>query len=46
MKDYVWLGPVVVAEIKFTEWTEGDVLRPPEFVDIREDKQAEVRREP
>ena len=46
MKDYAWLRPVVIAETKFTEWTEGDVLRHPEFVEIREDKQAEVRREP
>ena len=46
MGNYVWLRPVVVAEIKFTEWTEGDVLRHPEFVGIREDKEAkEVRRE-
>jgi len=42
MGNYVWLRPVVVAEIKFTEWTEGDVLRQPEFVGIREDSLEDV----
>ena len=32
MGDYVWLRPVVGAEIKFMEWAGGDVLRHPEFV--------------
>jgi bifunctional non-homologous end joining protein LigD len=41
MKDYTWLKPKVVAEIKFTEWTTGNVLRHPEFVGIRDDKSAE-----
>jgi bifunctional non-homologous end joining protein LigD len=40
MDDYVWLVPVVVAEIKFTEWTRAGVLRHAEFVGLREDKQA------
>lgn len=39
MKDYIWLKPGIVAEIKFTEWTTGNVLRHPEFVDLRDDKQ-------
>ena len=39
MEDYVWLVPVVVAEIKFTEWTRSGVLRHAEFVGLREDKQ-------
>ena len=46
MKDYVWLEPRVVAEVKFTEWTSGGVLRHPQFVGIREDvAPEEVRRE-
>jgi hypothetical protein len=36
MKDYVWLRPEIVAEIKFTEWTTGSVLRHPEFIDPQE----------
>jgi hypothetical protein len=32
MSDYVWLKTITVAEIKFTEWTSGEVLRHPEFV--------------
>jgi bifunctional non-homologous end joining protein LigD len=38
MGDYVWLRPETVAEIKFAEWTHGDVLRHAEFVALREDK--------
>jgi bifunctional non-homologous end joining protein LigD len=38
MKDYIWLKPEIVAEIKFTEWTTGDILRHPEFVSLRDDK--------
>ena len=46
MKDYVWLTPEVIAEIKFTEWTSGSVLRHPEFIDPRDDKSPqEVSRE-
>jgi bifunctional non-homologous end joining protein LigD len=46
MKDYIWLKPEIVAEIKFTEWTSGSVLRHPEFVDLRDDKSAkEVSKE-
>jgi hypothetical protein len=46
MGDYVWLEPRVVAEVKFTEWTSGGVLRHPQFVGIRDDKvPEEVRRE-
>jgi len=36
MKDYIWLKAEIVAEIKFTEWTSGSVLRHPEFVDLRD----------
>jgi ATP-dependent DNA ligase len=36
-----------VAEIKFIEWTTGDVLRYPEVVALRDDKApAEVFRDP
>ena len=46
MGDYVWLKPEVVAEVKFTEWTDGGVLRHPQFVAIRDDKvPEEVARE-
>jgi len=46
MNDYIWLKPKMVAEIKFTEWTAGGVLRHAEFVDLRDDKLAhEVVRE-
>ncbi len=38
MKEYIWVKPQIVAEVKFTEWTHGDVLRHPEFVAFREDK--------
>ena len=38
MADYIWLRPLVAAEIKFTEWTTGDVLRRAEFVELRDDK--------
>ena len=36
MKDYVWLKPEIVAEIKFTEWTVGGLLRHAEFVAVRD----------
>ena len=41
MSDYVWLKPRVVAEVKFTEWTSGGILRHPQFVGIRDDKTPE-----
>jgi bifunctional non-homologous end joining protein LigD len=34
MGDYVWVKPEVVAEIRFTEWTSGGVLRHAEFVGL------------
>ncbi len=41
----VWVRPELVAEIKFSEWTQDGRLRAPVFVGLREDKQArEVRR--
>ena len=38
MADYTWLRPEIEAEIKFTEWTAGRLLRHPEFVTLRNDK--------
>jgi bifunctional non-homologous end joining protein LigD len=46
MEDYVWVKPEVVAQIKFAEWTMGEVLRHAEFDGLREDKTpGEVVRE-
>src|SRR5215469_3695863 len=41
-----WLRPVLVAQVKFTEWTHDDQLRQPVFLGVRRDKEAkEVVRE-
>jgi hypothetical protein len=41
-----WVKPVMVCQIRFTEWTRDDRLRQPVFLGIREDKIAmEVVRE-
>ena len=41
-----WLKPALVAQVRFTEWTDDGVLRHPAFLGLREDKKArEVRRE-
>ncbi|MBI2908507.1 MAG: DNA ligase D [Chloroflexi bacterium] len=41
----VWVRPELVAEVKFTEWTQEGYLRNPVFLRLREDKPAaEVRR--
>ena len=41
-----WVKPVLVCQVKFTEWTRDDRLRQPVFLGIREDKNAnEVVRE-
>jgi bifunctional non-homologous end joining protein LigD len=46
MKRCHWVKPVMVSQIKFTEWTRDDRLRQPVFLGIREDKNAiEVVRE-
>jgi hypothetical protein len=37
MRDYVWLRPETVAEIKFAQWTRGEVLRHAEFVAQRDE---------
>jgi bifunctional non-homologous end joining protein LigD len=41
-----WVKPVMVCQVRFTEWTRDDRLRQPVFLGIREDKSAtEVVRE-
>jgi bifunctional non-homologous end joining protein LigD len=46
MKRCHWVKPVMVCQVKFTEWTRDDRLRQPVFLGIREDKSAtEVVRE-
>jgi bifunctional non-homologous end joining protein LigD len=37
MSNYVWVKPKLIADIRFTEWTESGVLRHAEYVGIRED---------
>ena len=38
MRRCVWVEPVLVAQIKFTEWTSDDQLRQPVFLGLRTDK--------
>lgn len=40
MKKIQWLRPKLVAQIEFTEWTEGNHLRHSRFVALRHDKKA------
>ena len=35
-----WVEPVLIAQIKFTEWTLDDQLRQPVFLGLRTDKPA------
>jgi bifunctional non-homologous end joining protein LigD len=37
----IWVRPVLVAEVSFTEWTTDDKVRHPSFQGLREDKRAE-----
>ncbi|HRE81836.1 MAG TPA: non-homologous end-joining DNA ligase [Opitutaceae bacterium] len=46
MRTVTWLKPKLVAQIKFAEWTEENLLRQPVFLGLRKDKAAKaVRRE-
>jgi bifunctional non-homologous end joining protein LigD len=40
MKRCLWVKPVLVAQVKFTEWTLDDQLRQPVFLGLRTDKEA------
>ncbi|OQP52540.1 DNA ligase D [Niastella yeongjuensis] len=41
-----WVKPVLVGEVKFSEWTKDNILRQPIFMGLREDKNAkEVHKE-
>jgi len=40
MKRCHWVKPVLVAQVKFTEWTLDDQLRQPVFLGLRTDKEA------
>lgn len=41
-----WVGPLLVAQVRFSEWTDDGVLRQPAFLGLRDDKRAhEVVRE-
>jgi bifunctional non-homologous end joining protein LigD len=40
MKHCHWVEPILVAQIKFTEWTSDDQLRQPVFLGLRTDKKA------
>jgi bifunctional non-homologous end joining protein LigD len=45
-RDAVWVEPVVVVEVRFTEWTGGGAARHPAYLGTRDDKDPrEVRRE-
>ncbi|MDX2185856.1 MAG: non-homologous end-joining DNA ligase [Opitutaceae bacterium] len=47
LKEVTWTRPVLVAQIKFSEWTADGMLRQPVFLGLREDKDAlEVSRDP
>jgi bifunctional non-homologous end joining protein LigD len=40
MKRCHWVEPVLVAQVKFTEWTSDDQLRQPVFLGLRTNKPA------
>jgi bifunctional non-homologous end joining protein LigD len=46
MKELVWVKPIVIVELAFTEWTRDGSLRHAAFVGVRDDKlPRDVRRE-
>jgi bifunctional non-homologous end joining protein LigD len=40
-RETIWLKPVLVAEVKFDEWTRDGILRAPVFLRLRNDKKPE-----
>jgi ATP-dependent DNA ligase len=40
MKQCEWVEPVLVAQVRFTEWTSDPQLRQPVFLGLRTHKQA------
>ena len=40
MKKCTWVKPVMVAQVKFAEWTRDNKLRAPVYLGLREDKKA------
>ena len=40
-RETVWVNPILVAEIKFTDWTEEGIMRAPVFLRFRVDKNPE-----
>jgi bifunctional non-homologous end joining protein LigD len=46
MRKCIWINPVFVCQVRFTEWTKDGKLRHPVFIGLREDKEPhEVTRE-
>lgn len=46
LKKYTWIKPILVCQVKFSEWTQDSFLRQPVFLGLRIDKKAnEVTRE-
>ncbi len=46
MASIIWVRPSLVAQVAFTEWTDGCALRHARFIDLRADKlPADVVRE-
>ena len=40
MKRCRWVKPMLIAQVKFTEWTHDDQLRQPVFLGLRTDKKV------
>jgi len=40
MQRWQWVKPVLIAQVKFTEWTNDAQLRQPVFLGLRTDKEA------